>query len=434
MAEAALTERAKSFSTAYQWYALGVLFVVYVFNFIDRSVLALLAQSIKEDLQVSDTALGFLSGLAFAIFYTALGVPIARLADRGNRRNIVVVCLSIWSAMTALCGLATSYAYLLLARIGVAIGEAGGSPPSHSMISDMFPQHRRATALGIYALGIPVGSMIGALAGGWINEALSWRAAFVWVGLPGLLLALIVRFTLKEPPRGVSEPARVDVGTPPPVGDVIRTLWQRKSFRWLSISAGFQALVGYGSGAWVPAMFERSHHLTSATIGKALFLLGFAGVAGTFAGGWYGDKLGRRDVRWYMWLPAITTAVAVPFSVYCYLASDPWHAFWMMIVPSILGAYWLAPVFSLTQGLVGLRMRAVAASVMLFILNLIGMGLGPWLVGMVSDVLHAHTALGDDALRWALVCSQGFALLATFCCMRGALTLKDDLARGLAHA
>jgi predicted MFS family arabinose efflux permease len=429
MAEATIANREKSFSTAYQWYALGVLFVVYVFNFIDRSVLALLAQSIKDDLQISDTALGLLSGLAFAVFYTALGVPIARLADKGSRRNILVICLSIWSAMTALCGLAQSYTYLLLARIGVAVGEAGGSPPSHSMISDMFPQHRRATALGIYALGIPVGSMIGALAGGWINDAFDWRTAFVLVGLPGLLLAIVVRMTLKEPPRGVSEPVRIAAGPTPPVTDVFRLLWQRRSFRWLSMSAGFQAFMGYGSGAWVPAMFERSHHLSSTQIGTALFWLGFASVAGTFAGGWYGDRMGRRDVRWYMWLPAVTTIASVPFSVFCYLASNPWLAFWVMIIPNVLGSYWLAPVFSLTQGLVGLRMRAVAASIMLFVLNIIGMGLGPWFVGIVSDLLNAYTPLRLDSLRWSLVISQVFAFVAVYCCMRGAQTLKDDLAR-----
>ncbi|HTK98327.1 MAG TPA: MFS transporter [Pseudomonadales bacterium] len=429
MAEATLAGREKSFSTAYQWYALGVLFVVYVFNFIDRSVLALLAQSIKDDLQISDTALGLLGGLAFAVFYTGLGIPIARLADKGNRRNILVVCLSIWSAATALCGLAHSYAYLLLARIGVAVGEAGGSPPSHSMISDMFPQHRRATALGIYALGIPVGSMIGALAGGWINDAFDWRTAFMIVGLPGLLLAVVVRLTLQEPPRGVSEPVRVEAGAAPPIGAVFRLLWQRPSFRWLSMSAGFQAFVSYGAGAWIPPMFERTHGLSSSQIGTALFWLGFASVIGTFAGGWYGDRLGRRDVRWYMWLPALTTLAWLPFQAFCYLTSDPWLAFWVMAIPNVLGSYWLAPVFSLTQGLVGLRMRAVAASIMLFVLNIIGMGLGPGFVGILSDLLDAYTSLGLESLRWSLVISLSFALVAVYCCMRGARSLQEDLAR-----
>jgi predicted MFS family arabinose efflux permease len=430
MAEASATERAKSFSPAYQWYALSLLFVVYVCNFIDRSVLALLTQSIKEELHVSDGALGILGGLAFAVFYTTLAIPIARLADRRSRRDILVVCLSIWSAMTALCGLAQSYLYLLIGRIGVAIGEAGGSPPSHSMISDMFEQQRRATALGIYALGIPVGSMIGALAGGWVNAHYGWRAAFMMVGLPGLLLAIVVRMTLREPRRGASDPAHADATTVP-VGEVLATLWSRRSFRWLSLSTGFQAFVGYGSSAWIPPMFERVHALSSADIGTALFWLGIPGAVGTFLGGWYADRLARRDVRWYMWLPAWTTLASIPISVFCYLTSDPWLAFWMMIVPNALGSYWYAPAFSLTQGLVGPRMRAVAASIMLFVLNLIGLGLGPWFTGVLSDVLDAHTSLGVESLRWSLVISQAFAFVAVFCCWRGGHTLKDDLARGL---
>jgi predicted MFS family arabinose efflux permease len=432
MAEATL-ERAKPTTTAYQWYALGLLFVVYVFNFIDRSVLALLAQSIKEDLHISDSALGLLGGLAFAAFYTTLAVPIARLADRANRRNILVVCLTIWSAMTALCGLATTYLYLLLARIGTAIGEAGGSPPSHSMISDMFPQERRATALGIYALGIPVGSMIGALAGGWINAHYGWRVAFIAVGLPGLALALLVRATLKEPRRGAADPGHVAAAAQPSVGEVFAVLWKRRSFRWLSVSTGFQAFVGYGAGAWIPPMFERVHHLSSADIGTALFWLGVPSAVGTLLGGWYSDRMGRRDVRWYLWLPAWTTLATVPVSIFCFLTSDPWLSFWVMIVPNLLGSYWYGPAFSLTQGLVGPRMRAVAASILLFILSIIGLGLGPWFTGVLSDVLDTHTSLGIESLRWSLVITQLFAIVATFCCLRGARTLKDDLAHSLEH-
>ncbi len=428
MAEVAVSVEEKRFSSAYQWYALGLLFVVYVFNFIDRSILSILAQSIKEDLQISDTALGFLSGFAFAIFYTALGLPIARLADKGVRRNVLVVCLTIWSGMTALCGLAQSFLQLLLCRIGVAVGEAGGSPPSHSMISDLFAQQRRATALGIYALGIPVGTMLGYLLGGWINDAFSWREAFMLVGVPGLMLALVVRLTLKEPPRGLSEPVRVAAGVTPPIGDVFRLLWQRRSFRWLSIGAGFQAFVGYGSSAWLPPMFERSHGLSSTDIGIALFWLGVPSVAGTFLGGWLGDVFARRDVRAYVWLPAWITLAGVPFSAYAYLGGNPTWAFIALILPNLFGGFWLAPTFSLTQGLVGLRMRAVAASIVLFVLNIIGLGFGPQFIGIVADLLNAFTGLGLESLRWALVISLGFSFVATFCYVRSARTLKADLA------
>ena len=429
MAES-LAVRAEPFSTAYRWYALGLLVVVYIFNFIDRSILAILTQSIKEDLAVSDTALGFLGGPTFAVFYTLLGIPIARLADRGVRRTILAVCLAIWSGMTALCGFAQSFLHLVIARIGVAVGEAGGSPPSHSMISDMFPQEQRATALGIYALGIPIGTMIGYLAGGWINDAMSWREAFMVVGAPGLLLALVVRLTLREPERGASERVRTYVDAQPAVNDVVRTLWSRRSFRWLSIGAGLQAFAGYGSGAWIAAMFERTHHLPTSDIGVALFWLGIPAAISTFAGGWLGDRLGNRDVRWYVWLPAWLTLAAVPFSAYGYLANDPWLAFWVFAIPNLLGSCWLAPTFSLTQGLVGVRMRALAASFVLFVLNIIGLGLGPQFVGAFADVLDATTHLGVESLRWSLVASLLFNVGATVCYVRAGVKLRDDLARG----
>ena len=248
-----------AFSSAYRSYALGLLVVVYIFNFIDRSILGILVEPIKRDLGVNDTMMGFLGGIAFATFYTFLGIPIARLSDKGSRRNVLTVCLALWSGATALCGLAANFFHLLFARIGVAVGEAGASPASHSMISDMFPPERRATALGIYALGIPIGTMLGNLSGGWINEALDWRSAFFLVGLPGVLLAVVVRFTLREPPRGAAEAIEVKTEEPPPVKEVFQYLWARRSFRLISLGAGLHAFVGYGVGYWIPAMFSRSH-------------------------------------------------------------------------------------------------------------------------------------------------------------------------------
>jgi MFS family permease len=419
----------KIFSRGYQYYALGLLLTVYVFNFIDRSILAILIEPIKHDLKVSDSALGFLGGLAFALFYTALGVPIARLADKRVRRNILVVCISIWSGMTALCGFAQNYVQLLLTRIGVAVGEAGGSPPSHSMISDIFPLQSRATALGIYALGIPVGSMIGTLAGGWINDAFDWRTAFRIVGVPGLLLAVIVRLTLREPPRGAADGLVAATAQAPPVADVIRGLWSRVSFRWLALGAGLHALPGYGTGAWNAPFFQRSHHMTTTDIGVAFFWLGIPAAISTFLGGYLADRLGRRDVRWYVWLAALAVTLSIAPSIFCYLWPDHVVVLWVWIVPALLGSFWLAPAFSLTQGLVGLRMRAVAASIMLFTLNIIGLGLGPWSVGVVSDLLNAYTTLGTESLRWSLVISTCVSFAACFCYVQSGVTLKSDLAR-----
>jgi len=420
------------FTPFYRGYALTLLVVVYVFNFIDRSILGILVQPIKEDLGVSDTMMGFLGGIAFATFYTVLGIPIARLADKGSRVNVIAVSLTLWSGATALCGMALNFWHLLAARIGVAVGEAGGSPPSHSIISDMFPPERRATALAIYALGIPIGTQLGNLGGGWINEAFDWRTAFIVVGLPGVLLALIVRLTLREPARGAAEGILPGGDAPPPILEVFRYLWARRSFRFMSLGAALHAFVGYGVGYWIPAMFNRSHGLGTGEMGTALFWLGFASIAGTLLGGYIGDKLGAKDPRWYVWLPGLATLISIPFSAFGYLYGEPYVALWVMSVHYFLSAYYLGPTFSMTQGMVGLRMRALAASISLFILNIIGLGLGPQFTGILSDLLHAFTDLGADSLRWALVFSLVFNLLSTGLYLTAGRTLKQDLAAGRA--
>lgn len=416
-----------AFSPGYRAYALTMLVIVYIFNFIDRSILGILVQPIKEDLGVSDTAMGFLGGIAFAIFYTVLGIPIARLADKGSRLNVLSVCLALWSLATALCGLAQNFMQLLAARIGVAIGEAGGSPPSHSMISDMFPERQRATALAIYALGIPIGTMLGNLGGGWISDEFHWRTAFWVVGLPGVALALVVKLTLREPPRGQAEGLQLSAHEPPPVMEVFKTLWERRSFKLMALAGSFHAFVGYGVGYWIPAMFNRSHGLSSGYMGEALFWIGFASIAGTFLGGYLGDKIGARDARWYLWLPGLATLISLPFSFLAYTYHEPVIALWILSVHYFLSAYYLGPTFSLTQGLVGLRMRALAASILLFVLNIIGLGLGPQFTGIVSDVLNVTTDLADESLRWALVISLVFNLLSAVLYLMASRTIREDL-------
>ena len=416
-------------STRRAYYALAVLFLVYVFNYIDRSILNILAEPIKNDLKLHDWQIGLMGGIAFALFYTFVGIPVARLADTHNRRNIITVSLAIWSAMTAVCGLAANFWQLLLMRIGVAVGEAGGSPPAHSMISDLFSANRRATALGIYALGIPVGTMIGQLAGGWISEEMNWRMAFFIVGVPGLFVALLLRLTVSEPVRGYTQQVVAGKADAPPVMFVFKALWARKSFRYMSLGGALHALVGYGVGPFVPAMFARIHHLGMKEIGTALFLLGFAGILGTATGGYFADRLSVRDVRWYVWLPGIATLISVPFSTSVYLWPTPYTAFAIAAIPAFLGSYYLGPTFALAQGLVGLRMRALAASILLFVLNLIGMGLGPMVVGATSDLLNAYTALGVQSVRWALVSVLLFNVLSTVFYLLAARDLKADLAR-----
>ena len=413
---------------ASSWYALSILLLVYIFNFLDRSILGILAQPIKDELGVSDTQMGFLGGIAFAFFYTLLGIPLARLADKTVRRTLLAICLALWSGMTVLCGFATSFTYLLVARIGVSIGEAGGSPPSHSMISDLFPEHKRATALSIYALGIPIGAMLGSLVGGAINAEYGWRIAFIAVGAPGLILALIVRFTLQEPQRGASDAIVRANAEAPPVMDVFRFLWQRRSFRYLSIGAALHAFVGNGVGYWFPSFLIRTHELDTATVGRWLFYIGFAGMIGTFLGGWLCDKLGVRDERWYLWLPGAATVIAVPFSAFVYLSNDVIMALFVANIPVFLGAFYLGPGFALTQRLVGVRMRALAASILLFITNLIGLGLGPQLTGIISDVLNLSTGLGVDSLRWSMVIVLTLNVVSTVFYLIAARYLISDLA------
>ena len=401
------------FSPATRTYALSVLVVVYTFNFIDRQILSILLEPIKRDLGLSDTQLGLLTGFAFALFYATLGIPIARFADRSNRRNLIALALTIWSAMTALSGLAQNFWHLLLARIGVGVGEAGCSPPAHSMIADYYPANQRATALGIYSLGIPVGILFGFLAGGWINQLFDWRVAFFVVGLPGIALAVVVRWTLREPVRGMAEGRTADVEQPS-VKETFRYLWGKRSFRHLAFGGSLTAFVGYGMTTWAPSFLARTHEMQTGEIGTWLgIILGIPGGIGIALGGYLADRYGARDTRWYLWIVTIALIATCPFAFGIYLSPTAAGALWFMVLPVLLGNFYQATTFSQTQGLVGLKMRSVAAAVLLFILNIIGLGLGPQAIGMVSDLL-APTYGEADGLRYALLGFSMFNLWAAY--------------------
>ena len=406
-------------------YALGILVVVYTFNFIDRQILSILLQPVKDDLGLSDTAMGMLTGFAFAAFYATLGIPIARFADRSNRRNLVAWALGIWSLMTALSGLAQNFWHLLAARIGVGIGEAGCSPPAHSMIADYYPADQRATALGIYSLGIPFGVMFGLFAGGWINEFFGWRAAFFVVGLPGILLALVVRFTLREPPRGMAE-GRADSTDQPGVGETLQYLWAKKSFRHMSFAAALTAFVGYGFITWAPSFLTRSFGMGTGEIGTWFgLILGIPGGIGIALGGYLADRFGARDPKWFLWTTAVALLICVPLNFVVFMSTNSTTALLAMILPVLLGNFYQATTFSQTQGISALRMRAVAAGILLFIINIIGLGLGPQLVGILSDVLNPD--FGDESLRYALlICSLVYMWAAIHYFMAGR-HLGDDL-------
>ncbi|MEK9871955.1 MAG: MFS transporter, partial [Gammaproteobacteria bacterium] len=355
----------------------------------------------KQDLGLSDSALGLLTGFAVALFYATLGIPIARYADKGNRRNLIALALAIWSAMTALSGLAQNFWQLLAARIGVGVGEAGCSPPAHSMIADYFPAHKRATALGIYSLGIPVGILFGFLAGGWLNEFFGWRVAFFVVGVPGILLAILVRYTLREPARGMAE-GRVDQVEQPGIKETFQFMWRKRSFRHLAFGGALTAFVGYGVVTWVPSFLIRSHGMETGEVGTWLgLILGIPGGIGIALGGYMADKLGARDTRWYLWIVSVALLAGVPFAFGVYLSDSALAALLFLIMPIALGNFYQATTFSQTQGLATLRMRSVAAAVLLFILNIIGLGAGPQAVGIVSDLLNP--TYGQESLRYSLL-------------------------------
>ena len=406
-------------------YALGILVVVYTFNFIYRQILSILLESIKTDLGLSDTSLGFLTGFAFALFYATLGIPIAKYADKGNRRNLIALSIGVWSFMTALSGLAQNFFHLLFARIGVGVGEAGCSPPAHSMIADYFPANKRSTALGIYSLGIPFGIMFGLFAGGWINEVFGWRLAFFVVGIPGILLAFIFRFTVKEPIRGQAE-GKIDSENQPSIFETISYLIKKRSFRHLVFAAALAAFVGYGAITWLPSFFQRSYGMQTSDVGWYLgLILGIPGGLGIFLGGYLSDYFGAKNVKWSLWVAAIAMALTVPFNVYVYLSPTATMSFLWLIIPVALGNFYQAATFSQTQGLVELRMRSVAAAILLFIINIIGLGFGPQSVGILSDLLHSE--YGKDSLRYSLLI---FAFLKIWCAFHYYMAgkyLKEDL-------
>ena len=390
-------------SAATRRYALVLLTVVYAFNFIDRQLLAILQESIKADLGLSDGQLGLLAGFAFAIFYVTAGIPIARWADRSNRRNIVAGAVFLWSFMTAVSGFAQNYVQLLLARIGVGVGEAGGSPPSHSIISDIFPPEKRASAMGFYSTGVNIGILFGFLLGGWLNEFFGWRVAFIVVGLPGIFIALLVRATLAEPIRGLSENKHTAPEEPSPgLGETLNILWSRRSFRHMSLAAALNAFCGYSTASWTASFMIRSHSMSTGELGTWLAMIsGVGGAIGVIAGGILADKLALRDKRWYVWVPAAAGAISVPFVAAVYIADTAYMALILSIIPGLLHNVYLGSTIATTHGLVGLRMRALSSAILFLILNIIGLGLGPLVVGMLSDLLQPSE--GAHSLQKAML-------------------------------
>jgi predicted MFS family arabinose efflux permease len=404
---------------------LALLFVVYTFNFIDRQIIGILAAPIQAELGASDSEMGLLGGLAFALFYTGLGVPIAWLADRWSRTWIMTAALTLWSGFTALCGFATNYTQLFLARMGVGVGEAGGVAPAYSLISDYFPPNERARALAIYSFGIPIGSAAGIALGGIDASLVDWRVAFVVVGLAGVLIAPIFRLFVREPERG-----RFDAQRPadaPRAGffEALGVVARKPSFWLLSFGASCSSIMGYGSFFWIPSFLQRSYGFSlqeAAFFYSSILLIG--GVIGVWLGGFLGDKLGANRRAMFALVPAAAWILAAPCYALGLLSPSPTIAFFLFLAPTALGLVWLGPVIAAVQHLAPAHMRTTASASFLFINNLIGIGLGTYLLGLISDSLSAQFA--EHSLRYSILAGTGFYVLAALLYVIASRGLQRD--------
>ena len=413
-------------------YTLFMLVLVFTSSHVDRQIMGILGQPIKESLLISDTQLGLLTGIMFAVFYATLGMPMAMWADRNNRRNLISFSVFLWSLMTALCAAATNFMQLLLLRIGVGVGEAGSNPPSHSMIADLYPPEKRSTAMAIFGTGINWGILIGFLVGGWINEWYGWRTAFVVVGLPGILLALLVRYTVKEPPRGYSESLKQEVAAPG-FWEVVGFIWRSSVLRHIVAAGALVSFAGYASVIWVPIYLVRIHGMGTGEVGSYLVLLiGVGGAIGIYLGGRIADFLSaRRGEQWLPWVVALSSLISLPMLYLTFMAPTPMTAIAAYVLPAMLGTLYVAPGFALIQNSTPLEMRSVAAAINLFITNIVGLGLGPFTVGFFSDFFSQ--SYGEDGLRWGLATTIIILLWGVFHYWRCGVMIKRKNREGVAQ-
>lgn len=406
---------------------LGVLLVVYIFNFLDRQIVTILAQPIATDLGLNDTEIGVLTGLSFALLYSALGLPIARYADRlrTDRVKLIAVAVAIWSVATALCGFTRSFAQLLIARVFVGVGEAGGTPPAHSLISDIAAPEKRARAFAIYQLGPPIGGLIGMVSGGFLATEMGWRKAFVVVGVPGVLLALLVIVLLRDPRRAGKPEFRA---ASLPLGEAVRQILASKAMRLLLTVAGLASFATYGVMIWTTIFFQRSHGLTPAETGLWFGLVnGIGSILGVWLGGQIGDRHRRKGKQHLLTVPALSLMLGVPFLLAALVVPD-WRVAMLLFFPAIvLNWIYVAPYYSAVQGLVPSAARAVASAAILFMQNLIGLGLGPVLLGFCSDLLKP--TYGAESVRYVLFIAGFVSLFAGVFLWRARKYLPVELDR-----
>ena len=428
-------------SAAFRRYALVILLLVYTVNFLDRQIVSILAEPIKNDLHLKDWHIGLMSGFAFAMFYCFLGLPIARLAESFNRVWIIGGSLAVWSGFTIACGSAANFVQLVLARIGVGIGEAGCTPTAHSLIADYVPKEQRASALAFFSIGTPLGGLLGLAMGGIIADAYGWRTAFLVAGLPGIILTVVVMLTLREPRKQIAKDAVMHVPGKGHFLTTLKYLARKKTFWLIAFAAAIKAFIGYGHGPFTASFFFRNHSeeiaamaamvgLKSAGfLGLALGLMGgTAGIISSWAGGWIADQAAKRDLRAYMSVPAVAALISpIIFTVAILQNSAVW-AMVLLVLPGLLGSLWYGPVYSSAQGLVPPHMRATAASILIFIINIVGLGLGPLAVGALSDILAGPMGMGSaEGVRWALILSSFMGVVAFGLFWAARKTIREEM-------
>jgi MFS family permease len=445
----------------YRQYALGMLLVVYTLNFLDRQVVNILAEPIKRDLGLADWQLGMMTGLAFALFYTFLGIPIARKAERSHRPFIIAISIAVWSGFTVLCGFAQNFWQLILFRIGVGVGEAGCTPPSHSLITDYVPREMRASAIAFYSIGTPLGSLIGLAMGGLIADAYGWRMAFIVAGAPGVIVAIIAALTLVEPRRKLAADLAARAAAPAiSFGAALAVLMSKKTFWLIAFAAAIKAFIGYGHAPFTASFFFRNHgpqlvELAAwlsdamnrtfsvlpglADINIKLGVTGFLGIAlsavggtagvfGAWLGGYIADRLGAKDLRAYVVVPAIASVITIPIYILGVTVGDAGAAVLILAIPAILGTLWYGPVYATAQSIVEPHMRATCAAILLFIINLVGLGLGPLAVGILSDVFAGPLGMGEaEGVRWALISSTMIGLVAFLLFWMARKTIREEM-------
>ncbi len=413
-----------------KYYVLALLTVTYALSIVDRFLLGILLPQIKQDLALNDSSLGLLSGIAFALFYATLGIPLARIADRYGRKYVISVCLALFSVMTAVCGAAVNFLTLFLARVGVGVGEAGTTPASMSIISDLFRKEQRSLAMAIFSVGANVGVLIGFMLGGYIAVHYGWRQAFLIIGGPGVIVALIVAGTLREPQRGQADGLpEPDMSSRPSLWAALKMLLKQPSYRNLVLGLSMMLFVATGVVAWLPSFLDRSHGLEADEVGRMLGLaIGLAGPIGTIVlGGIVADRLSARDLRWGVWLVGIGAVVLCPAYLLVLGAPTGSLAIAAYFVPAIFGVFYQGPTAALSQAVSPVSMRATSGALLLLIGNILGLGLGPLAIGVLSDLLEP--TFGTDSLRYALLLAPLAALIGAVFYFRAARTLQADIQR-----